>query len=345
MKLNKIISTIAAIAMLSTSLVSVSAETAIELVDDGVKVVGTMPSLAEVEARKPVLTFENVTELADYDAVKAAAGTAFANKTKKDTLAQKYDVYQVTLKFSDIGALVNGYDDSWEYASYIGVKTINFSVNPGETGFMGHVKTTAQLADGTFKCAQDTETGYYNFIWSASDAGNPYPSYDTAAEGDASYVKDQPIEFVTFFAFPEGKVVTLKPENYFDVFVNYMCNCKGEIGLANCVAEVPASYTFGEEDEPKEMEVTVADKRFDLDINDDTVADGYAWEVLITNYDSTKTLSAKFTDAETGLPRAGKEKTEITGLAAAAETDGSIEFVALLQLSQARNVNFEIVVE
>lgn len=99
-------------------------------------------------------------------------------------------------------------------------------------------------------------------------------------------------------------------------------------------------------DEPKDMVVTYDnDARFDLDINDDTVADGYAWEVLVTNYDSTKTLSAKFTDAETGLPRAGKEKTEITGLAEAAETDGSIEFVALLQLSQARNVNFEIVVE
>lgn len=103
---------------------------------------------------------------------------------------------------------------------------------------------------------------------------------------------------------------------------------------------------LGIEEEPKDMVVTYDnDARFDLDINEDTVADGYAWEVLVTNYDSTKTLSAKFTDAETGLPRAGKEKTEITGLAAAAETDGSIEFVALLQLSQARNVNFEIVVE
>ena len=113
----------------------------------------------------------------------------------------------------------------------------------------------------------------------------------------------------------------------------------GNLGIAGDEPIVP--------DEPKEMDIKVKDdKRFDLDVDGDKVADGYAWEVLVTNYDSTKTVSAKFTDADTGATRGAKEKTEITGLAPIAEANGgSVSFVALLRLSQARNVNMEIVVE
>jgi len=110
--------------------------------------------------------------------------------------------------------------------------------------------------------------------------------------------------------------------------------------------EAATSITFGatepdpEPPVPQDMTVTIG-KEFELEAEG---VQGYAWEVVIANYDSTKTLSAKFIDEATGLPRPGKPVTEITGLAAA-ETEGSIEFVALLKLSAPRSVSFDIVVE
>lgn len=135
-------------------------------------------------------------------------------------------------------------------------------------------------------------------------------------------------------------------QDYTNAIGNVGYTVNGEEGTAVALGEEGGDDPIVPDPEPKEMEITVDPDRFDLDVDGDKEADGYAWEVLVTNYDSTKTVSAKFTDAETGATRGAKEKTEITGLAPIAEANGgSVSFVALLQLSQFRSVNLEIVVE
>lgn len=337
MKMKKFISAIAAIAMVSTSLVSVSAAVKVEYIADyEMDIITEMPTADELLARRPSVAIK-VEKLADQAAVKTETGdNGFAIKTKN------YDVYKLTHTFTDIGALANGYDmdinTKWagvaNYTVAMDLRANGANVIYGTDGKEIYKINAEQMDGGTASAGLDktwvdvndsTRYNRYTVQWQCNTATtNPYPKFDSS---NTSYVEDPTLSLVHYMVLAKGSSFELTAN---DVSAKVIYNLSGEAIPNNSVA-VPAKITFGEvtPPAPAETKVVLSDK-MNLEKND---VIGAAWDVTIENYDSEKDYMVTLKDGEE--VRGGKA-VALTGLNTVTEVEGDVSFALLVELSKAR---------
>lgn len=237
MKIKKIISLLAAVSVLSASIVSVSALT---IDKDGM--INDIPANSEILTRNPELSVA-ATQLTTADEVKAAgANTRFLKTTGN---VDNYDVYKLEVTVSNLGELTNGYDPKYEYA-YIGVT--NLELGFATTDIVGSYVTGSQLG-GTASAGQGTQTGkekYFYVNYASSSTDNPYPAFDKENGETAEYIENGSMTINALVSIAKGTTVTIS--EFAPVVVYQASGGVENVKVTNITA--PKSLVLGKADVP-----------------------------------------------------------------------------------------------
>lgn len=315
MKMKKFISALAAVAVLSASLVSVSAEDVIafESVDvagDGsmmLKCIKSIPTKEEVGARD--VQFSVTSKLLTTQELTAETNAMFANGAKS------FDVYKVTAKYSNLGELANGYlSDMSGNTVTVGARAWEFNIKDA-TPIKKYSIKGAQFPGGTAK--QAVVNGKLNSYYQATDTQNPYPVYDAGAMGDAEYIANGEVTLDVIIGIEKGTTLTLTPDQYEATFMY-------TVGLdAQYAAFTKPTVVIGQVEVEKDP-IEIVGNRYDLD-------DGFAWDVQVNKYQPAKTYTATFTDVTSSEKKVNdfdfSQYVE-------AQADATFGFVALLKTAK-----------
>lgn len=256
MKVKKIISLLAAVSVLSASIVSVSALT----IDEN-GMITDIPANSEISTRNPELSVV-ATQLTTADEVKAAGANTKYLKTTGNV--NNYDVYKLEVTVSNLGELTNGYDPDYNYA-YIGVT--NVEVGLATTDIVGSYVTASQLS-GNAGAGQGTQTGkekYFYVNYASPSVDNPYPVFDKDNGESAEYIKNGSMTINALVSITKGTSVTISE---FAPSVIYQASGGVEnVKVTNVTA--PESLVLGKSDVPVES-IALNKDEITLDLNGTT---------------------------------------------------------------------------
>lgn len=327
MKLSKIISVFAAVAMLSASFVTVNAAEEITTAtneDFGMQVITSLPTREDAKLRTPSVSFTVAEEPISSKAnlLKAANATFAANWGKAD-------FYLVTATFSNVGIFANGYDNDLNRL-YVGVGDFIVTLDSKDVLFSGAKE--AQLTGGKVSAGikKDTTVTTVNFH---ADASNPYPYYDADALGDAVVdTTNAPIS-INFVVGVETGSYAVIPASAMSASVGYATSGSKLDYIDLAVSDLVVGKAPIVDDGTLKIEISDPMAITAGDVN------GIAWDVAFKNFDSTLTYTAHF--SSNGVER----NPEGQWIEFDIETDADFGFAAILnkvQLGAEDTVDFEI---